>query len=167
MSEDISSLSRSMQQTTKALIDCQNSMNKSNEIGYDVQMDSLNAEQTENLLKLMETLVDTKLQLAKEIEIDRFSHIEEKVIREMEAALDQAISKPMDAKINQVYLSIFGYNSAMWQVLRDMQKLLRTMDFIKEQRGRRIEKIDKDETNVNKRRRNWSLVENEEEEESK
>lgn len=158
MSEEISSLSHAMQQTTKALIDCQKSMNKT----QDINRESLNAEQTENLLKLMETLVDTKLQLVKEIEADRFSYIEEKIVREMEAALDQAISKPMDAKINQVYLSIFGYNSAMWQVLRDMQKLLKTMDFIKEKRGKRVEKIDRDESNVSKRRRQWNFVENEE-----
>ena len=150
---NISPLSRLMQATTQALNECQESMNKtSGTSGKGKSKESVDAKQTERLLKLMESLVDTKNQLTTEIESERISYIDADIINEMEVAIEKAISNPIDAKVNQIYFSIFGYNSALWKVLRDMQKLLQTAEVLKDRTGRRVDKVEKKQRELRKKR---------------
>ncbi|HEV8052381.1 MAG TPA: hypothetical protein VGP47_07795 [Parachlamydiaceae bacterium] len=150
---NISPLSRLMQVTTQALNECQETMCKTADAnGKGKLPEGLDAKQAERLLKLMETLVDTKNQLTTEIESERISYIDPDIISEMEVAIEKAISNPIDAKVNQIYFSIFGYNSALWKVLRDMQKLLQTAGVHKERTGRRVVKVDKKQRELRKKR---------------
>lgn len=135
------SLSHLMQATTQALHECQKSMNQTNVVGTARQ--SINADQAEHLLKLMETLVDTKIQLTNQMASSRISYIDPKIVKEMKSAIEMAISNPIDAKVNQIYFSIFGYNSALWQVLKEMQKLLKTIEFLDEPKGKKVVKVNK------------------------
>lgn len=137
------SLSQLMQGTTKALYECQESLNPGGRGITGQHGESLNADQTEHLLKLMESLVDTKIQLNQEIKADKVIHIDPNVVNEMQAAIEMAFSNPVDAKVNQIYFSIFGYNSALWQVLKEMQKLLKTVQLNQEKQGRRVVKVEK------------------------
>lgn len=150
-SGNLSPLNHLMQATTQALNECQKSMNKS--AGTKGKSgENLDAKQTERLLKLMESLVVTKNQLTAEIESDRISHIDADILSEMEIAIEKAISNPIDAKVNQIYFSIFGYNSALWKVLRDMQKLLQTAELLKERGGQRVMKVEKKQRELRKKR---------------
>lgn len=150
-SGNLSPLNHLMQATTLALNECQKSMNKS--AGTNGKSgENLDAKQTERLLKLMESLVVTKNQLTTEIESDRISHIDADILSEMEIAIEKAISNPIDAKVNQIYFSIFGYNSALWKVLREMQKLLQTAELLKERGGQKVMKVEKKQRELRKKR---------------
>lgn len=135
-------LNHLMQATTQALYDCRQSMNQTDTVKGAAKQ-TINADQAEHLLKLMETLVDTKIQLTNEITSSRISYIDPKVLNAMKAAIEMAISNPIDAKVNQIYFSIFGYNSALWQVLKEMQKLLKTVEFLEEPKGKKVMKVHK------------------------
>lgn len=156
---NISPLNRLMQVTTQALNDCQENMNKTFGIDGKSTTEGLDAKQAERLLKLMESLVDTKNQLTTEIESDRVSYIDVDIINEMEVAIEKAISNPVDAKVNQIYFSIFGYNSALWKVLRDMQKLLQTAGVLKQRSGRRVVKVEKKQRELRKKRQEKDSIE--------
>lgn len=147
----LSPLSHLMQATTQALNDCQKSMNETAG-AKGKSAEKLDAKQTERLLNLMESLVVTKNQLTTDIEFDRISYIDADILSEMEMAIEKAISNPIDAKVNQVYFSIFGYNSALWKVLRDMQKLLQTAGVLKERSGKRVVKVEKKQKELRKKR---------------
>jgi hypothetical protein len=137
-------LNHLMQATTQALYDCRQSMNQTDTVkGAAAAKQTISADQAEHLLKLMETLVDTKIQLTNDIASSRISYIDPKVLNAMKAAIDMAISNPIDAKVNQIYFSIFGYNSALWQVLKEMQKLLKTVEFLDEPKGKKVMKVNK------------------------
>jgi hypothetical protein len=131
------SLSHLMQATTKALYDCQLSLDRGGSVGAGAAR-SINVDQAEHLLQLMETLVATKNELTTEISSDRFRYIDPKIVNEMKAAIAMAISNPIDAKVNQIYFSIFGYNSTLWHVLKEMQKLLKTVEFHEERKQTKI-----------------------------
>lgn len=137
----VASLSHLMQATTQALYQCQQSLDQSGKTPGAKQ--SINADQAENLLKLMETLVDTKNELSVEISADRFKIIDPKIVGEMKAAIEMVISNPIDAKVNKLYFSIFGYNSTLWHVLKEMQKLLKTAELLSEPIGKRVAKVNK------------------------
>lgn len=135
------SLNHLMQASTKAIYECHQDLHhSSNALGG---AKSINADQTEHLLKLMETLVDTKNQLNSEITSDRFSRLDPKIVSEMKKAIEIVISNPIDAKVNSVYFSIFGYNSRLWQVLKDMQKLLKTIEILEDPKGKRVVKVNR------------------------
>lgn len=156
------SLSRLMQATTRALYDCQQSLDQSGPAKRTKQ--SINADQAESLLKLMETLVDTKNELAKEISSDRFSYIDPKIVNEMKKAIEMVISNPIDAKVNKVYFSIFGYNSTLWHVLNEMQKLLKTAKLLKKPLEKKVAKVNKGPFVKRKKRHEMAAGEDEKEE---
>lgn len=135
------SLQHLMQASTQALYECQETMK--NDQGNIKAQQGLNTNQTHQLIKLMETLVDTKTQLSSEIASNRISLVDPRVLSEMEVAIEMAIADPLDAKVNQIYFSIFGYNSPLWNLLREMQKLLRTVNILKDPRGKRVAKVEK------------------------
>lgn len=151
--EKVPSLSSMMQRTTQALQNCQKSMNANVNT-----TEGLNADQAERLLKLMENLVDTKIQLTNEITQNRVNYIDPVILSEMEIAIALAITDPIDAKVNQIYFSIFGYNSALWKVLRDMQKLLQTAEFLKDPRGKKVAKVEKSPRTKRKRRQEKDTI---------
>jgi len=132
------SLNNLMQAVTQALYNCQESMSKNNK-----QIEGLDANQAEHLLKLMESLVDTKIQLTQEIKLKNVSYIDPVAFNEMELAINMAISKPLDSKVNQIYFSIFGYNSALWHVLNEIKKLMQTAAILKKYTKLRITKTEK------------------------
>lgn len=138
------SLSRLMQASTQALYECTKSIHDSAKTSKSTKLsEGLGPSQTHLLLKLMETLVDTKNELTHEIDSERFVYIDPTIINEMEIAIEMAISTPLDAKVNQIYYSIFGYNSTLWQILKDVQKLLKTVEILKDTRSKRVAKVDK------------------------
>lgn len=159
-----SSLSRLMQGATQAIYDCQESM-KNAEIGSAIKISSEATDQAQLLQKLVETLNDTKMQLTKEIESERVIYIDPTVVSEMEVALELAINDPIDAKVNQIYLSMFGYNSPLWQVLREMQKLLSTVEFLKDPRGKKVAKVQKKNRERRKKRHEKDSISSSETEE--
>ena len=142
-----------MQASTQALYDCQESIN-SGEAGKNTQVSPRlpPSQQTHLLLQLMETLVDTKNQLTNVIESNRVRFLDPKIVKEMEEAIQNVIVNPLDSKINQIYLATFGYNSPLWHVLKEMQKLLQTVEFLKEPRGRRVAKVQKKNRERRKKR---------------
>ena len=142
------SLSHLMRASTQALYECQQSMGKNTEVGKTAK---LGIDQTNLLLRLMETLVDTKNQLVNDIESDRFIYIDPAIANEMEVAIAMAMV-PLDDKVNQIYFSIFGYNSALWQVLRDVQKLLQTVEILKDPSAKRVTKVTKKNRERRKKR---------------
>lgn len=148
-----SSISHLMQMSTLALYDCQKSLSQNTGLtGSSKLSENIDPDQAQLLLHLVETLVDTKIQLAHEIESERVIYIDPTIVSEMEVALELATADPLDEKINQIYFSIFGYNSALWHVLRDMQKLLKTLEVLKDPRGKRVAKVDKKQRERRKKR---------------
>lgn len=142
--ESSSSLTHLMRLSTQALYECQDSMSHSVDAkGKSLPANTLNGSQAESLLKLMETLVDTKIQMTNEIEADRISQIDPDIIAQMEVAIETAINLPTDEKVNQIYFSIFGYNSALWQVLKEMHKLLKTIEILNQKGAKKVVKVQK------------------------
>jgi hypothetical protein len=137
--ETSSPLTHLMRMSTQALYECQDSISHEKSL----PPNTLNGIQAESLLKLMETLVDTKIQMTKEIEAGRISPIDPEIITQMEFAIHKAINKPIDEKVNQIYFSIFGYNSALWQVLKEMHKLLKTIEILNQKSGKKVAKVEK------------------------
>jgi len=137
-----SSLNHLMRLSTSALYECQDSI--SQEVDKKANgVDSINADQAEHLLKLMEALVDTKIEMTNEIEAGRVNLIDPEMVAAMEDAIMATIGKPLDEKVNQIYFSIFGYNSALWTVLKEMQKLLRTVGLLKQKGDKKVAKVAK------------------------
>lgn len=133
-----------MQVSTQAIYDCQASIAQLTQRKHlSKGGDKLGVDQTQQLLKLMKSLVDTKNQLSKEVEAKRVSHLDSKIVNEMESAIENAILLPIDVKVSQIYLSIFGLNTPLWQVLREVQTLLQTVEFLKNPRGKRVAKVSK------------------------
>lgn len=157
------SLSHLMRASTKALYECQQSLNTGGSIAGGAK--TINSDQAEHLMKLMETLVDTKNELNTEIASSRFTRMDPKIVNEMKVAIEMAIANPIDAKVNQVYLSIFGYNSTLWQVLKEMQKLLKTIEFLEEPKGKRVDKVNR--TPLVKRKKKHEKSGNQDEKEGK
>lgn len=137
-------LSRLMQASTQAIYDCQESMIKGGETNNHLKtLNALGVDQAQLLLKLMESLVDTKVQLVHELELGRILYIDPVIVDEMEMAIEMAIADPLDAKINQLYFSIFGYNTPLWHVLKEMQKLLKTVEVLKNPRRNQVANVEK------------------------
>lgn len=133
-----------MQASTQAIYDCQSSIGKTATTSTAAKKgDKLAVDQTQMLLKLMKSLVDTKNQLSKEVEAKRVSHLDPQIVSEMESAIETAILLPIDVKVSQIYISMFGLNSPLWQVLREVQTLLQTVEFLKNPRGKRVAKATK------------------------
>lgn len=133
-----------MQASTQAIYDCQSSIVKTAKAPAAAKKgDKLGVDQTQLLLKLMKSLVDTKNQLSKEVESKRVSHLDPEIVSEMESAIETAIVLPIDVKVSQIYVSMFGLNSPLWQVLREVQTLLQTVEFLKNPRGKRVAKVTK------------------------
>lgn len=162
---DSPSLTHLMRMSTLALYECQDSLNQGVDSVGKVLPNTINAEQAESLLKLMETLVDTKIQMTNEIEADRVTVVDPDVLSQMEFAIENAINKPLDEKVNQIYFSIFGYNSALWQVLKDMYKLLKTYEILNQKTGRKIAKVHKTPNVKRKKRHEKDVLNSSKEEE--
>jgi hypothetical protein len=135
------SLTRLMKTSTQALHDFQESMIQKNGAASKKTADKLGVDQTRLLLKLMSSLMDTKNQLTNEKATQIISPVSPKVISAMEAAILVAMQSPIEAKVSQVYVSIFGFNSPLWQVLKEVQALLQTMEFLKAPRGKKVAKV--------------------------
>jgi hypothetical protein len=110
-------------------------------------------DQTAMLGHLLDTLAQAETALNKEIGSGRFEKIDPAVLAEVETAIQRAIADPLDAKIKSVYLSIFGYNTSLWHMLRNIQKLLRTVHVQpRDTAGKRVMKVQKKNKELRKRR---------------
>ena len=156
-------LNHLMQASTQALYECQESM-KNKEGGILKASQGLNTNQTHGLLRLMETLVDTKTQLSNEIAANRIRFIDPQILNAMEIAIETVIANPLDSRVNQIYFSIFGYNSPLWQLLKEMQKLLQTVEVLKDSRGKKVAKVEKKIPERRKKRHEKGLSYHDEEE---
>lgn len=103
---------------------------------------------------LMNTIENANMVLTKEINADRILRIDPKILSEIEQAIEIATSSPLtiDNKINEIYISIFGWNTPLWHALREMQRLLRTVEVLKDTRGKKVAKVEKSEKERRKRR---------------
>jgi len=108
----------------------------------------------ESIIHLVETLQDATEMLYEEIAAGRVIKIDPKTLLEIEEAIDTAMNIPnvVDAKVNEIYHSIFGLNTPLWHALRSMQKLLQTSEFLKQTRGQKVAKVVKIQKVRRKRR---------------
>lgn len=111
-------------------------------------------EEQELVNKLLNSLENASLALSKEIDSGRVVKIDPSVYAQMQRALEVAMKAPnlVDVKVNEIYLSIFGWNTTLWHALNRMQKLLKTIDLNNQRTGIKVAKVEKPAKERRKRR---------------
>lgn len=148
----LSPINQLLMATALELNACQNQVDlnvMAESIGEDVA-----EEQTIMLNHLLDTLSEVETSLTKEIEAGRIEKLDPEVLKEVESAVHQVITDPLDAKVKSVYVSIFGYNTSLWHMLRNIQKLLRTVRVPDKEQlaGKRVMKVQKINKDLKKKR---------------
>lgn len=140
--------------STQEIVDCQQNILKCCQADFSEDEKSQKVEEELLTKKLVENLEKTSIALAKEIETGRVSLIDPKAVAQLDEAIEVAMNMPniLDARISQVYLSVFGWNTPLWQALMRMQKLLRTVEVLKETRGMKVAKVEEVEKERRRRR---------------
>lgn len=140
--------------STQELLDCQKELIQTSkaEPGSDEQQKRIHEQKMVD--KLVQNLDKASSVLAKEIDSGRVVKINPETVAQMEKAIEAAMKAPMviDAKINEIYLSVFGWNTALWHSLNRMLKLLKTPEVMQNAYGIRVAKVAKSEKGRRKRR---------------
>lgn len=103
--------------------------------------------------QLIENLENATQVLHKEIESGRVIKIDPTTVAQMDQAIESAMDlNILDAKINAIYMSVFGWNTDLWHVLKRMQNLLRTVNVLKDKRGKKVAQVEKSQKTGRKRR---------------
>lgn len=96
------------------------------------------------LTGLMNNLIDTQTELSKEITNNRVVRINTNLLKAVEQAIGKLIvDEPTEDKVNAVHFVLYGTNVPFWNVLREIQNLLFTIEGLKEGRGKRVSKVRK------------------------
>lgn len=104
--------------------------------------------------KLLSNLENATQALDKEIESGRIIKIEPLIFEEMKNALNVAMGSIniVDARVKEIYFSIFGWNTRLWHALNRMQRLLMTVDLKNLSQGVKVTKVEKSEKGRRKKR---------------
>jgi hypothetical protein len=147
-------LNHILRTSAQELMDCHQDMVGDQKPVSGIPGDAIRPDEQKSIEHLLETLDTASTALEMEIESGRVIKIDPKTLLEMEIALDTAMNVPnvLDAKINEIYLSVFGFNTPLWHALRSMQKLLQTSEFLKSTRGAKVAKVEKMEKERRKKR---------------
>ena len=150
--EGISPINQLLRATALELNACQNCVDR-NVLSGAVDED-VSEEQAIMLTHLLDSLSQVEKSLKVEIDAGRFEKIDPEVLDEIHFALHDTINDPLDAKVKAVYVSVFGYNTSLWHMLRNIQKLLRTVHVPDKEQlaGKRVMKVQKKNKELRKRR---------------
>lgn len=148
----MSQINQLLRATALELNACQHQVDHNVESGVINELDSEN--QSLMLSHLLDTLSQVETSLNAEIKAGRFEKIDPSVLTEVENAVHQVITDPLDTKVKSIYVSIFGYNTSLWHMLRNIQKLLRSVHTPDKEQlaGKRVMKVQKMNKNQRKRR---------------
>lgn len=151
----ISDPNRILSLSSQELVNCHQALIESSQVTTGAGLTERRSDELELAKKLTITLENATLCLAKEIDSGRVVRIDPSVIVEMERAVAIAMESLnfVDARVKEIYFSIFGWNTSLWHALNRMQKLLKTIyPHGSPQSPFQVKKVEKSEKERRKRR---------------
>jgi hypothetical protein len=103
----------------------------------------MSEENEEGLSSLITTLTLTKTSLTSELKGHRALRISGESIQAIRRAIDKLSKDPKtEEKVNMVQVALFGTAQPFWNVLKDIQHLLMTVESLKDTRGKKTSRIE-------------------------
>lgn len=95
----------------------------------------------ESITELISILVNVKVKINNELKEKHVIKVSDKTMESIEKAIDLMLHDPStEDKVNAMQLLSFGTNVPFWNVLRDVQNLLRVIKQLNDSRGKKVER---------------------------